>query len=347
MTGAVLDSRPPAINDMEAVSIARRHFGLAVTADRLSGERDVNFRLTTIDGSRYLLKVTNAAEDPVVTDFQTQALLHIERKEPELPVPRVQRTSDGKCEFRWRSSEGAESVVRLLSFLEGEPIVHLPRTLQLRESIGASIAMLDRALEDYCHPGSDHELLWDIKNASKLRSMLSAMGADPLGRVCERMLDVFEARILPRLPSLRWQVIHNDCNLHNILADSADHDRVGGILDFGDMVRTPRVMELAVAGSYHVDDGGHPLRAVGEIVRAYHGVVPLGPDELELLLDLICARLVTTVLITNSRALLYPENRNYILRNNSQARQGLAAIERFPREQLQSYFHLVCEGAVE
>jgi hydroxylysine kinase len=107
-------------------------------------------------------------------------------------------------------------------------------------------------------------------------------------------------------------------------------------------VRTPRVIELAVAGSYHVDHLNHPFHAVGEMVRAYDVIVPLGLEELALLTDLICLRLVATVLITNSRALRYPENRDYILRNNLNARHGLLAIEKFSREQLQSYFHGIC-----
>lgn len=346
MTDAVLDSTPPAISDAEAASIALRHFGIAAAVDRLSGERDVNFCLTSTDGRKFMLKVTNAAEDPLVTDLQTEALLHIERRAPELPVPRVRQTLDGKRDVRWQSSDGAQSVVRVLSFLEGQQIARVPITSKLRESIGANVATLDRALQDFSHPGADHELLWDIKNALKLRSMLPALGEDQIRGVCEGILDAFEAEILPNLASLPSQAIHNDCNLHNILAASDNHDQVGGLLDFGDMVRTPRVIELAVAGSYHVDHAGHPLHAAGEIVRAYHCVVPLDPKELELLTGLICARLVATVLITNSRALRYPENRDYILRNNPQARHGLLAVDTFPWEQLRGYFRDVCAGGL-
>ena len=42
---------------------------------RLSGERDQNFRLTTTDGIQYVLKVSSPAEDPLLVDFQTRALL--------------------------------------------------------------------------------------------------------------------------------------------------------------------------------------------------------------------------------------------------------------------------------
>jgi Ser/Thr protein kinase RdoA (MazF antagonist) len=54
----------------------------------LSSERDANFRVDTSAGP-YLLKITNAAEDPQVTDLHSAALRHLERESPSLPVPRL------------------------------------------------------------------------------------------------------------------------------------------------------------------------------------------------------------------------------------------------------------------
>ena len=54
----------------------------------------------TDDGRAFVLKITNAAEDPVVTDFQIRALLHIAAQQADVRVPEVVPTLDGEHSFR-------------------------------------------------------------------------------------------------------------------------------------------------------------------------------------------------------------------------------------------------------
>ena len=93
---AVIAYEQPEVGGDEAKRAVREHYGLEVTVSPLVSERDRNYLLRTTAGSCYVLKIANAAEDPVVTDFQIQALLHIERAiaEKSLPIlaPRVVRT---------------------------------------------------------------------------------------------------------------------------------------------------------------------------------------------------------------------------------------------------------------
>ena len=55
-------------------------------------------------------------------------------------------------------------------------------------------------------------------------------------------------------------------------------------------------------------------------------ILPLTEDEIAVLPDLILARHLTTVMITHWRASLYPENAEYILRNEGGARQMLYRV---------------------
>jgi Ser/Thr protein kinase RdoA (MazF antagonist) len=57
-------------------------------------------------------------------------------------------------------------------------------------------------------------------------------------------------------------------------------------------------------------------------------LLPLTKAEQAVLLDLVAARLVITVLITEWRAARYPENRQYIMRNNGLAWAGLEHLAR-------------------
>ena len=58
----MLTSTPPAFSDSEAISIAQEFYGIDARVSPLVSERDQNFRLDAIDGKRYTLKISNAAE---------------------------------------------------------------------------------------------------------------------------------------------------------------------------------------------------------------------------------------------------------------------------------------------
>lgn len=342
LLGAMLESEPPLVSTGEAAAMVQDRFGLAVRAYRLTGERDLNFHLIAEDGRELLLKVTNPAEPRDVTDLQTQALLHIERENPTLPVPRVLRATDGAPQAIWKSANGQESVIRVLSFLRGEQLFRLQGSPTQRRRIGECLATLDIALSSFDHPAADHDLLWDIKHAPRLRSILSQTRETKIRELAERFLDIFETEVAPVLPTLRRQVIHNDFNLHNILVNPVDQDTITGVIDFGDIVRTPLVVDVAVAASYHISQNGHPLHKAAQIISGFHAVLPLTAAELDILYDLIAIRMVTTVAITNWRAARYPENSAYILRNNPPARTGLLCFAALSRRESRAYLARTC-----
>jgi Ser/Thr protein kinase RdoA (MazF antagonist) len=159
---------------------------------------------------------------------------------------------------------------------------------------------------------------------------MDAVPTDRRGLV-ERFLDSFEAHALPVLPNLRKQPVHNDLNPHNIVVDPGNHERISGIIDFGDLTFTARVNDLAIAAAYQVADSDDPLAAPCELIAAYHAVSPLDPAEFDVLFDLMAARMVMTVVISSWRAQRYPENREYILRNNNAAWARLSRIAKLSR----------------
>ncbi len=345
--GDVLVSAPPEVSEADAARIALERFGIGGDVARLTSERDGNFRIAEAGGRSFVLKVANPAEPPEVTNLQTEALLHLERTDPALPVPRVVWTIDGKTEFRIPLGGGLQPVVRMLTFLEGEPLHRVRSGAPQREAIARCLARLALALRDFDHPAAEHDLLWNIANARRLRPLLPAIADPRLLALAERSLDLFEREIRPKLQGLRRQVVHNDFNPHNLLMDPADHNRVSGILDFGDIVRTALVIDVAVAASYHVLPEGDPLEPIASFAAAYHSVLPLEPAELDVLFDLVSVRLVTTVAITNWRALRQPENAAYILRNNPPARAALQHLAEVDREAARRRLRAACglEGA--
>ena len=341
--GKLLMTPPPVLSDETAVRIAQDFFGLDTHVRRLTAERDLNFQLTAADGRVFLLKVTNAAEPHSVTNLQTEALLHIERNDPSLPVPRLLPTREGAHEAIYRADDMPPSMIRMLTFLPGIPLQGTRRSQEQMRTLGDTLARLGLVLRDFDHPAAEHDLLWDIKNASRIRPLISKIADGDLRRIVEHFIDIFETETAAVLPALRAQVIHNDFNRHNVLVVPDRPEAICGIIDFGDIVSTPLIIDLAVAASYHIEAEGDPLQSVDHMVGAYHTVFPLRREEVDVLFDLLAARLVTTIAITNWRAERYPDNSTYILRNNRPARTGLERIANLSRAQCRSRFARICE----
>lgn len=326
----------------EAEQLASRHFGIQGRASRLTSERDQNFKIVAADGREYALRVTNHAEDPEVNDLQVSALLHVEQVDPQIPVPRVFPALNGQPHLRLPFEQGRLRAVRLLSYLPGTPLNTVEHTAAHRRELGTHLAKLGLALRDFSHHAAGHELAWDIQHASGISPLIAHIPDADRRRLAEQFLISFETNAKPVLPKLRAQVIHNDLNFYNVLVDPNEHDRLVGILDFGDMVFSPLVVDVAVGASYHMNTTDDPWDAVGDFVSAYHAVSPLERDEVDLVYDLIAARFVVTVAITGWRAERYPENSAYILKNNATAWRGLAHLSTLQRDVAQRRLRIAC-----
>ncbi|MEJ0024693.1 MAG: phosphotransferase [Rhizomicrobium sp.] len=328
------------VSNEQASRLAEKLFGAAGSAQPLKSERDQNFVIRGDEG-KFVLKITNPAEDRGVTDFHTKALLHIAQVDPSLSVPRLLPTREGGYEAEFVDGDGRTRVVRLLSFLPGVMAASLEPSRDLRTGIARVLARFDRAMADFTHPAADHEIAWDITHAANLRKLLPEI-ADAANRArAERALDRFDA-VAPLLGNLRRQVIHNDLNPFNVLFSEDTPLRVLGVLDFGDMVRAPLINDLAIAASYHVGPAADPLQPLCEMIGAYNEVVPIEAAECDLIADLIATRLAMTVLITEWRAGLFPQNRSYILKNHPAATRGLDLLAGIPRDKAQRRFRGAC-----
>ncbi|MDH3693027.1 MAG: phosphotransferase, partial [Gammaproteobacteria bacterium] len=297
----VLCAPAPALSQNVAKIIAYDVFGIQGVFSPLQSERDQNIRIQCGNSESYVLKIANPAEDTSVLAFQTAALQHIANQDPTLPVPRVCRTTSG--EDTWAiTHDGQKHVVRLLTYLDGQPLSNCKSNPALRKNMGNLLARLGIALRGFFHSAAGHELLWDLKRAAQLRDLLIHISDTDKRSLATGCLDDYEKNILPMLNSLRAQVIHNDLNPDNTLVDSRDCSQLSGVIDFGDMVHSALINDLAVAAAYQLDVDNDPIDSVCELVSAYHELLPLFKDELVLLPDLIRTRALMTVSISAWRS---------------------------------------------
>lgn len=340
---AVLTAPPAPVATDWAAGLLQRLYGLSGELTPLTGERDANFLLEPADGgARCMLKLSHPDEDPLVTDFQTQALLHVAATDPGLPVQRLLPDRHGAASVQIQDAEGRTRVARVFSYLEGLPMPQTLRSAAQRSSVARMLARLNLALAGLIHPAAARELPWDIQRADRVRPLLVHV-ADPARRaLAVAALDGFAQRTKPRLVALRRQPIHNDFNLYNLLAVPAEPARVAGILDFGDMVHAPLVDDLAVAISYQVDERGDALATIAQFAANYHAVSPLTEAEIFALLDLVRARLSMVVAISGWRAARQPDNAAYLLRNNAVSWARLQACATLTPEQVQAAIEVAC-----
>jgi hydroxylysine kinase len=318
----VIAAQAPRFSAEDAVAIAAQHYGLHVSATELTSERDRNFRLRTEDGREFVLKIGNAAEAPLVTEFQIEALMHIEAQQTDVAVPRMVRTQDGRTSINIRSYDESH-VARLVTFLPGVPLARRPLSVELCRNLGVYAAKLDRALLGFEHPGSNQSLLWNMNEAGRVREISHHIPDRRMREMVGVCLDRFDSEVFPLFTVLRSQVIHNDLNPENVLVAADDDRRVVGVIDFGDMVRSPLVVDVAVTASYMRDLKGNPLSPIAQFVAAWHSVTPLEHREIDLVMELIFVRLATTVSVLHWRIAERGPGDPYL--NNSASAESTAA----------------------
>src|SRR5438477_10716920 len=67
-------TRSPASNPAAIEALVRERYGIESRAERLTGERDENFRVHTAEGPGYVLKVSPAGEPDALTDLPVAVL---------------------------------------------------------------------------------------------------------------------------------------------------------------------------------------------------------------------------------------------------------------------------------
>lgn len=305
----------PRLDGSDAEALALRHFGISGSATELGGERTQNFRIRTSGTTDFILKVSAPQEDIDVVLLESAALLHIERTAPGIVAPRVATALNGQESVYLGPHDGR--YLRLLSYVQGTPLSLVEASsAELRRAIGHAVANLDAALRTFDHPFShQRDLIWDIKNIGRVKSFFQLI--EPERRpLAAAMMERFERLAAPHMASLPAQAVHSDMNGQNILVVPGRNDRTVGFLDFGDLVHAPRLMDLAGVALLQIGQTDDDLQAIVDVVHAYDGATRLTPLEVRLLPELMIARCIINVAVTENLAARQPANRAYIMKNN-------------------------------
>jgi hydroxylysine kinase len=329
-----------AVTAVHAAQAILTCFGLSGQLDRLPGEADDNFALRTGAGRRYVVKFAHLRADPEVVSVQVRVLKHLESVAEGLPVPRVVPAVDGQPWAVVPVGPLRGRVVHVLSYLDGQLLRSVPASAALRRRLGETLARLGQALRTFDDPLVHRPLLWDIAQLPQLKPLVAEREKTADTARLDEQLSRFTAEVAPRLAVQRRQLVHNDFSPDNVLI-SADASRVAGIIDFGDVTVTALVNDIAIAAAYQLS-GEDLIGPALDLIGGYHATTPLTETELNLLPELIGARILARIVISEWRAARFPENRTYILRNTPRAWQHLHRLQAIRTDEITERIHRAC-----
>ncbi|MBW2593975.1 MAG: phosphotransferase [Deltaproteobacteria bacterium] len=292
-------------------------FGITAKATPLPSERDQNFYLETSDGKAYVLKIANAKESRTVLEFQNQAMAHVSDNKHKAfksitPCPAVCTTPEGKSIVEIQGENGLKHFVRLLTFLPGKPMAKVnPHDHTLLHSSGRFFGKINVLLKDFDHPGAHREFHWDVAGSSTIiNGLIHYIEDDKKASLVKTLLKQFQGKTEPLLGTLGKSVIYNGGNDYNVLVAPKENfrNKVSGVIDFGDMVYSCTICDLAVVCAYVMLDKKDPLAAASTIIAGFHSTFALTEDEISALFDLICMRLCISVCHSAHQAMLQPDN---------------------------------------
>ena len=348
--------------------IAAELYGLTVSASPLPSERDQNFLLCDASlkerppsrsgycpeasqstdcpepshsgesNEQFVLKIANSGEAFEILELQNELIRFLTASKIELEFPRIVQTKTGADIAAITGENGHEHFVRLLTWLDGVCFAKAEtHDRKLLSSLGRALAQMDAALAEFSHPAARRSFYWDLRNAGMARE---SIGLLPESRrpLLERFFTEWEKI---DWSSLRFSVIHNDANDYNVLVSEAPEQRVTAILDYGDLVHTATVCELAVALAYVMLDKRDPIGVAAQVVTAYHETYPLTESEIDALYTLAVTRLCCSVCFAARQTRAAPDN-EYLSISNTPVWALLEKLASIPLDWPTRVFRYAC-----
>ena len=276
----------------KVAQLLKEYFGIEdATLEKLEGYgRSINYQVDTVQGEKFVYKHYRTESGLYeLLDAENQVLQKLSHQSPNsYPAPVRNRTGNFLS-----SIEAGKQLGRLLTFVEGEFLAEVEHSTGLFQSIGRFLAQMNKTLLDFRHPAiGARQLDWDLRNCLNNQKYIKYIETPQQRKLVDYFFLQFSEIVLPEIPNLRRCVIHSDANDWNLLVQDA---QISGIIDFGDVVYSSLINELAIAITYAILGKSRPTEWACHIIKGYNEILPLEQKEIELLYYLIAARLCTSV----------------------------------------------------
>ena len=328
----------PQFSMQKALEILALHWDISGNLKPLDSYQDQNFLVRCEDGTRYVLKIANAATPHEWLDLQTRILDHLQIQSPVLPLPRPIPTRFGvemvQAEGHWW---------RLVSFLPGHMLSDVPfRSAGLLHGMGHFAGTITRALHEFSHPAAHRPIQWDLQLATDLVNSWTSFVEDPYLRAkIEAVITWANTEVQTHAPALRKSIIHGDITRYNLLVDDTGN-HVHGLIDFGDVCHSWTVGELAIMLlESAMTDSPSPIEDALTVLKAYHAVFPLNESEIAVLPALLAMR-SCAIVCASARQLILEPNNTYVRKQALADRTAFETLTAFPMGHFVAPFRVAC-----
>ncbi|TQV89710.1 aminotransferase class III-fold pyridoxal phosphate-dependent enzyme [Aliikangiella coralliicola] len=330
----------PQLSHGQLLNILNEQYGLVGELSDLPSYIDLNRKLTTADGKQLVVKIANIHQSADDLAFENLVINRLSQESSiELQVPSLISAKSGDDLIEIKDEQNQSCLMRVIAFLDGKIWAETDTSqLSFVESLGESLAQIDKTLATIEHPAAHRYLKWDIRHSNIIvRKYKSYIQNEVLDNTEENQtggtkinlinqaLQSYEAQVLPLYEELPSQIIYNDANDYNLLVNE-EKQQVCGLFDFGDMVSSFRIAEIAIASAYAIMNKTNAEEIIGAMVQAYHQVNPLKPVEIKVLLPMIKMRLAVSLSLSSYQYSQSPEN-DYLLISQQGAWKALSQLD--------------------
>jgi Ser/Thr protein kinase RdoA (MazF antagonist) len=225
-----------------------------------------------------------------------------------LKLPGIIENLNRKIETGIKIRKNSIERLRVIEFIEGVEIEKVSDiSTKLLKDVGQTIAEFDRCMQGFDHPAANRNHRWNLAQAGRHADKIARVEEPGKRALLQWGFDQWLG-VENMLPGLPWQYIHGDLNRENILVDNG---RISGLVDFGDGCMNPTVCDLAIALAYFMMDQKNPLELARVLVGGYEIIRCLDAAERQVLIPLVCGRLAVSIVISQQRRLIDPENPNW------------------------------------
>mmetsp|Transcript_4841 Transcript_4841/g.13480 ORF Transcript_4841/g.13480 Transcript_4841/m.13480 type:complete len:161 (+) Transcript_4841:929-1411(+) len=158
------------------------------------------------------------------------------------------------------------------------------------------------------------------------------------------MLQRFRDGVLPKAEELKKSIIHGDINEQNLLIHPSE-PKVTGLLDFGDILLSWQINDIAINMAYGMLKKDEPLVAASHLLAGYAQKRPLTEVEWEVLPTLVACRLAQSITIGNYSAMQDPDNQEYLLLTQESGWLALKALWETPVKEIRELWKAAVDRA--
>lgn len=288
---------------LDPVLIVEKEFGLKASKFlKLVGELDQNFKIYLEDGSKYILKIAHPTHGLQHLKMENEAMLLAAKNQLNIETPKLIKNKKGHY-----ISQVNNQNIRLLTWVDGrlwsEVNPHSKNLLfELGKSLGEfhnSIAVYENDILQRTFKWNPSEFQWVIDESETL---FQEKEKSILINKVNHIYSTYFNKVKDDLPKSCCYLDANDNNIIVTSFDENTHDpTIKGFIDFGDLIYTQRINELAVALAYACMHKNDPIEAAIPVIRGFNQIVPLQDNEVAALFPAILARLAISVSFSAKR----------------------------------------------